>query len=141
MDLELHWKEMYRVLAAGMATGGHDSVPLLHVDSSKGTSNVAQEPPYVIFTQETFRNLGSTSGGNLKVISDQWRVVARHRDLTPVLDYISAIITELEKENNTFATVDGYDTTAIEFNGLQTFYEEDSKLNAAHLRFTWERSK
>lgn len=141
MDFKAHWTEVYDVLTTGMATGGHSTVPVLHVDSSTGTSNVAHEPPYLIYTGETLRNFGTTGGGMLKVIKDGWRLVARARDMGSVLDYISAVVTELEKEEDAFAVVDGYTTTAIELVGFQSFYEEDSKLYAGHLRFMWERSK
>ena len=100
----------------------------------------AQDPPYVIYTGETLRNLGTTGVGPLKVLKDGWRITARARDLADVLDFLSAIVTEVVQEEAAFTVVDSYTTTAVEVLGLQTFFEQDSKLYAGHMRIEWERS-
>ena len=135
-----HWQEMYDALVAGLTAAGYGSVPVLHVDSSESQTGDSVEPPYVIYTDESINPTGTTGGGPLKVIKDGWRITARARDLEDALNYRQAIIEKLELEDIS-DTADGYQTTAVEFIGKQTLYEQDSKLNACHLRIMWERSK
>ena len=140
IDLEAHWQVMYDGLVAALTAGGNGSVPVMHVDSTETQTGGAQEPPYVIYTSETLIPTGTTGDGPSKVLRDGWKIVARDRDLSNVLSYISDIVTKFELEDLP-VTADGYETTAIDILGFQTLYENDAKLNAGHLRVSWERSK
>lgn len=141
MDIQAHWQALYDALVAGLTAGGNGSVPVLHVDSTEEQTGNPVDPPFVVYTGETFRPTGTTGSGPNKVVKDGWRITARARDLADVLDYLSNIVTELEQEEDAIAvTSDGYTTTAVTILGIQTLYETDGKLNAGHLRIEWERS-
>ena len=140
IDFEAHWQVMYDGITTALTDGGNGSVPVLHVDSSETQTGGAQEPPYVLYTAETMVPVGTVGDGPSKVLRDGWKIVARARDLSDVLDYISNVVTKLELEDLP-DTADGYRTTAIDILGFQTLYEQDAKLNAGHLRISWERSK
>ena len=135
-----HWQALYDALRAALDGAGHTDVPVMHVDSSETQTGDSQEPPYVIYTDETLNPTGTTGGGPLDVIKDGWRITARARDLEDALAYRKAVMDRLAAFNIA-DTADGYVTIGIDFIGLQTLYEQDAKLNACHLRVQWERSK
>jgi hypothetical protein len=141
MDYDAHYQAFYDGLRTGMNNGGFTDVPLLAIHSQDTqTADAPAEPPYVVYTEETQRNLGAMEAGPVKVVTTGWRVTIRTRDLQDMLDIASALTDELELEDLN-ATADGYVTTAITQLGAQTLWEVDSKLHAKHLRFDWERSK
>lgn len=141
MDYDAHWQAIYDNMRAGLDAAGLTAVPILAVHSQdEQTAEEQQDPPYVVYTQETQRQLGTVGGGQAKVVRSGWRITARAFDLQTILDIASALSDKFEAEDIA-TTTDGYVTTAVENIGAQTLWEPDAKLNAYHLRFDWERSK
>jgi len=141
MDLDAHYQAFYDTIKAGLVADDLGSTPILAVHSQD--SQVAEdivEPPYVVYTEETARQLGTYGSGPAKVIMTGWRITVRTRDLDDLLAICTAIHDKFELED-VADTTDGYVTTAIESIGAQTLWEVDSKLQARHMRFNWERSK
>lgn len=141
MDYNAHWQVIYDTLAAALSAAALTEVSIAAIHSQDTqTAGVALEPPYVVYTQERETTLGTMGGGPNEVAESGWRITARTRDLEDLLDIAAAVTDKFELEDIA-ATSDGYVTTAVELVGAQTLWEVDSKLNAFHLRFNWERAK
>ncbi len=141
MDYNSHYQVFYDTIRAGLDADGLSAVPILALHSQD--SQVAEdsvEPPYVVYAEETQRNIGTYGGGQAKVVKTGWRITVRARDLQDVLDISTAISDQFELEDIA-TTADGYVTTAVEVLGAQTLFETDGKLSARHMRWDWERSK
>lgn len=141
MDYDSAWQVIYDAIVAGLATAGLTgwTVAAVHSQDSQ-TAGDALEPPYVIYSQERERGIGTMGGGQNEVAEAGWRITARARDLQEILDAATAITDKFELEDIA-DTADGYVTTAVEIVGAQTLWEIDSKLHAFLLRFNWERAK
>lgn len=141
MNYDAHWQALYDNMRAGLDGAGFNAVPILAINSQD--QQVAEEladPPYVLYTQETHRAVGTPAGKHNKVVKTGWRITVRSQDLQDMLDISSALSDKFELEDIA-TTTDGYVTIGIDPLGYQTLWETDSKLNAAHMRYDWERSK
>ncbi len=141
MDYDAHWQAIYTGVRGALDAAGLTTVPLMPVHSQDTqVADSPAEPPYVVYTDETDRRTGSTAGGPNKVIQSGFKFTIRAVDLDDVHEIGTAIDDYMETEAIP-VTSDGYTTTAITHIGGQTLFELDSKLNAMHVRYDWERSK
>lgn len=140
MDYEAHWQTLYNEMRTALDVDYAD-VAIYHTTSTDDQTGQPADPPYVVYTDETNRSLGTTGGGNSKVLKSGFRITSRHESLSEALGMISAIVTRLDLADSTVTTADGYVTTDMQIIGQQTLFETDSLLYAVHLRIDWERSR
>ena len=137
MDIQAHYQALYDAARTGLDTVDPD-VSLLHVDSNDSQTGEPSSWPFVIYRQDVERSLGTVGGGSAKILRSSWVFTAYAFDLADGLDYISAIANAIVDADLT--TTDGYVTTNIELQGIQSLFEDDSRVYACHARFEWERS-
>lgn len=141
IDYEAHWQALYNEMRAAMDVGGHNAVPIFHVTSENDQTGDPSDPPYVVYSQETERPIGTVGGGNSTVLRSGFRITARASGLADALAYISDIVSALDSADDTMVTSDGYRTSDIHVLGVQSLYESDFGVYAVHLRVDWERSR
>ena len=141
IDYEAHWQALYDEMRAALDLGGFSAVPIFHVTSENDQTGDPADPPYVIYTQETERPLGTMGGGNSTVLRTGFRITARAAKLSDALAYISDIVSALDTADDSMVTGDGYRTTDISILGVQSLFESDFGVYAVHLRVDWERSR
>lgn len=137
MDIQAHYQALYDAARTGLSMEDPD-VPLLHVDSNDSQTGEPIGWPFVIYRQDVERSLGTVGGGSAKVLKSSWIFTAYAFDLSDALDYLSAIANGIIDADLT--TTDGYTTTNIELQGIQSLFEDDAQVYACHARFEWERS-
>jgi hypothetical protein len=139
IDFDAHYEALYGAMRDAL-DGASIDMPIMPITSTYTDGNDSAEPPFVVYRQDIEQAVGTISGGNLKVIRSGWVVTARSFDLTESLAATSAIASALMGAGAELVTDDGYTTSDISINGVQSLYEQDFKVYAVHLRFTWERS-
>ena len=137
MDIQAHYQALYDAARTGLDID-HSDVPLLHVDSNDAQTGEPMTWPFVIYRQDIERSLGTVGSGSAKVLRSSWIFTAYAFDLHDALDYLSAVATSIIDADLT--TTDGYVTTNIELQGIQSLFEDDAQVYACHARFEWERS-
>lgn len=140
IDYEAHWQALYDEMRAALDVNFAE-VPIYHITSTDDATGEPADPPYVVYRQETERTMGTTGGGNSKVMKSGWVITARDFDLAAALAYISDIVGDLTEADDSMVTADGYATTDIKIIGLQSLYEQDFGVYAVHCRIDWERSR
>jgi hypothetical protein len=138
VDVQAHWQAFYDALRVGLNAAGETEVPVVHVTSEDGPLVAAVTPPFVAYRDETFRTVGTTGGGSLKVVRSNWAVTVRSANMAEATDLATVVLGALVDVDVT--TSDGYQTTALEPIGSLSLWEEDAEVYAIHLRFLWERS-
>ena len=139
MNVRAHWQAFYNTMRTGLDNAGRGTVPIRSVHTGLGADNQPTPPPLVVYEQAPGRTVGTPAGGNLQVLSDTWHIVSRATGLADALDILTIIIGDLTDQP--IATTDGYQTTALRSFGVQSLYETDAELYAAHTWFQWERSR
>lgn len=138
MDYEAHWQALYDEMRTALDNAGKTEVDLAHVFTGESPLIKSMEPPLLVYRQEVERSLGTVGGGAIKVLSSNFMLTSYADNLPEALAITSAVVTHLTAAE--FGTTDGYTTTHIKVNGVQSLYEQDSKLYAVHTRILWERS-
>ena len=139
LDIQAHYQALYDGARAALDADGHSGISLMHVYSGDDQTGEPTEPPFVIYRQDVERSLGTTGGGPAKVLNSSWVFTSYSADLSSGLSYLTAIAAYFE-ENDPDQTQDGYVTTNVEVNGIQSLFEQADKFYACHLRLDWERS-
>lgn len=138
IDYQAHWQAIYNEMRTALDTATRTDVDIYHVFTGDTTLIKSGEPPLLVYRQDVERNLGTVGDGALKVLRSNWILTAYSDTLGDALDIASVVLDALVE--NPFTTTDGYTTTHVEPLGVQSLYEQDSKLWAVHLRVLWERS-
>ena len=138
MNIADHYKALYEASRSAMDAADLHDVELLHIYSGDTQTGQQVDPPFVIYRQDVERPIGSTGGGAAKVLRSSFVFTAYAVDLSEALEALSTIATALMVSDLT--TDDGYVTTHIQVEGIQSLYENESHLYACHLRIFWERS-
>jgi len=88
MDYEAHWQALYNEMRTAMDVD-HSSIAIYHTTSTDDQTGEPAAPPYVVYTDETNRHVGTMGGGNSKVLKSGFRITARHSELSEALSMIS----------------------------------------------------